>query len=104
MKTDFREQVYALVRSIPSGHVSTYGALALALGNRGLARAVGNALHRNDDPFFTPCWRIVNSEGHLAANFGIGGAEMQRAFLEADGIKVSPDGYVDLSIYGYTFP
>ena len=100
---DLKEQVYALVRSVPEGHVTTYGDIARALGNRGLARAVGNALHRNDDAFYTPCWRVLNHKGHLASNYGIGGPEMQRRFLEEDGIEVTPDGYVDLQKYGYFF-
>ena len=99
----FREQVYTLVRAVPEGRVTTYGDIARALGNRGLARAVGNALHRNDDAFSTPCWRVLNHRGHLASNYGIGGPEMQRRFLEADGIQVSPDGFVDLDKYGYFF-
>lgn len=97
------EQVYALVRAIPAGRVTTYGAIARALGNPGLARAVGNALHKNDDAFYTPCWRVLNAKGRLAASYGIGGPEMQRRFLENDGIEVSPDGYVDLDRYGYFF-
>ena len=99
-----KEKVYALVRSVPKGRVTTYGAVAAALGNPGLARAVGNALHQNDDAFHTPCWRVVNARGHLASNYGIGGPEMQRAFLEEDGIPVSPDGFVDLKEYGWFFP
>ena len=51
---NLKEQVYALVRSVPEGHVTTYGDIARALGNRGLARAVGNALHQNDDAFLRP--------------------------------------------------
>ena len=101
---NLKEQVYALVRSVPEGRVTTYGDIARALGNRGLARAVGNALHQNDDAFRTPCWRVLNREGRLAASYGIGGPEMQRQFLEADGVAVSPDGFVDLAAYGYVFP
>lgn len=98
-----KEKVYVLVRSVPEGRVTTYGDIARALGNRGLARAVGNALHQNDDAFYTPCWRVLNHRGHLAPNYGIGGPEMQRRFLEAEGIEVSPDGFVDLDRYGYFF-
>ena len=98
-----KQQVYALVRSVPAGRVTTYGAIARRLGNPGLARAVGNALHQNDDAFYTPCWRVLNHKGHLASNYGVGGPEMQRQFLENEGIEVSPDGYVDLSVYGYSF-
>ena len=98
-----KQQVYALVRSVPAGRVTTYGAIARRLGNPGLARAVGNALHQNDDAFFTPCWRVLNHKGRLATSYGIGGPEMQRQFLENEGIEVSPAGYVDLSVYGYSF-
>ena len=100
---NLKENVYALVRAVPTGRVTTYGAIARSLGNPGLARAVGNALHQNDDAFYTPCWRVLNAKGHLAANYGIGGPEMQRRFLEEDGIEVSPDGFVDLQKYGYFF-
>ncbi len=98
-----KEQVYTLVRSIPAGHVTTYGAIARALGNPGLARAVGNALHQNDDAFHTPCWRVVNAQGRLASNYGLGGPELQRQFLEDDGIEVSPEGFVDLEACGWWF-
>ena len=81
-----KQQVYALVRSVPAGRVTTYGAIARRLGNPGLARAVGNALHQNDDAFYTPCWRVLNHKGHLASNYGVGGPEMQRQFLENEGI------------------
>ena len=46
---------------------------------------------------------MLNHQGHLASNYGIGGPEMQRRFLEEDGIEVSPDGFVDLKKYGYFF-
>ena len=96
-----KDKVFALVRSVPAGRVTTYGAIARVLGNPGLARAVGNALHRNDDPAVTPCWRVVNARGRLAPHYGIGGPEMQRLFLEAEGVRVSPDGFVDLAEYGW---
>ena len=45
-----KEQVYEFVKSIPRGKVATYGQIALHLGNRNFARAVGNILHNNPDP------------------------------------------------------
>ncbi len=87
-KSSFAEDVYAAVRQIPEGHVATYGQIAEIAGYPGAARAVGNALHVNPDPDHTPCFRIVNSNGMLARNFGFGGKFAQRALLEEDGIEV----------------
>ena len=96
------EDVYAALRAIPEGKVTTYGDLAAHLGDRRMARAVGNILHANPDPDRTPCFRVVNRDGRLAAHFGDGGAEGQRRRLERDGIEVR-DGRVDLKKYLYTF-
>lgn len=92
------EKVYEYLRSIPSGKVVTYGQIAAHLGNPGLARAVGNALHRNPDPDRNPCFRVVNASGKLSENFGFGGMEEQKRRLEADGIVVE-NCRVDLGKY-----
>lgn len=97
-KGKLNELVYAIVREVPDGKVITYGDIAERLGNRGLARAVGNCLHRNPDPDYTPCFRVVNSDGRLAPNFGFGGPEEQQRRLEANGIQVV-NGKVDLKKY-----
>lgn len=60
-----------------------------------MARAVGNALHKNTDPEHIPCYRVVNSKGELAAEFVFGGAGKQADMLEADGI-VLENGRVNL--------
>lgn len=98
--TPFEECVYAFVRQIPKGRVATYGTVAKGIGCPGGARAVGNALHRNPDPDWTPCFRIVNTKGKLAEQFGDGGKDGQRKRLEKDGICVSGD-HVDLGQYGW---
>lgn len=98
------DRIYALVRSVPPGRVTTYGRVAAALGNRGLARAVGTAMSRCGDGFVTPCWRVVDHRGRLAASFGVGGPALQRSLLEAEGVSVSPEGFIDLDTYGYFFP
>ena len=64
-----------------------------------MARAVGNALHKNPDPEQIPCFRVVNSKGELAGEFAFGGAGAQARLLEAEGIVVT-DGKVDLEKYG----
>lgn len=68
-------------------------------GNPRMARAVGNALHKNPDPEHIPCFRVVNAKGELAGEFAFGGAGEQAKLLEADGIEVE-DGKVDLKKYG----
>lgn len=87
-KSAFAEAVYDVVRQIPEGCVATYGQVARLAGYPGAARAVGNVLHVNPDPDFTPCFRIVNASGKLASNFGFGGMAEQRRRLEEDGIEV----------------
>ena len=64
-----------------------------------MARAVGNALHRNPDPDNIPCYRVVNARGELSGEFAFGGAGAQAKLLEADGIEVI-NGKVDLTKYG----
>ena len=93
-------QIYDFLTTIPKGKVTTYGKIAEHLGNKRLARAVGNALHRNPDGDKYPCYKVVNSKGQLSAAYAFGGIEEQKRRLEADGIEVA--GYaVDLEKYLY---
>ena len=94
-------RLYELLLMIPRGKVVTYGTLAEMLGNRGYARAVGNALHKNPDGEKYPCYKVVNAKGELAPAFVFGGIEEQKRRLETEGIEVK-DGRVDLSKYAYT--
>lgn len=97
--TDLALRVYEFLRIIPKGKVTTYGDLADYLGNRNLARAVGNILHVNPRTDYYPCFKVVNSQGKLAANFG-DGIEAQKQRLEADGVQVV-NYRVDLAEYGW---
>lgn len=89
----FSERVYAAVRKIPCGRVSTYGAVAAMAGSPNAARAVGNILHKN--PYFgeVPCHRVVHADGRLAADFAFGGIGVQAQMLEQEGVAVK-DGRV----------
>lgn len=95
-----REKVYEFLRTIPKGKVITYGQIAEYLGNKKLARAVGNILHNNPDEEKNPCYIVVNSKGRLSNNFAFGGIEKQKEKLEKDGIIVNKYT-VDLDIYQY---
>ena len=92
-------RIYEAVKKIPRGKVATYGQVAGMAGNKKMARAVGNALHKNPDPEKIPCYRVVNAKGELAGEFAFGGEGAQARLLQADGIAVA-DGRVDLKIYG----
>ena len=94
-------RIYDAVKRIPKGMVATYGQVAYMAGDRKMARAVGNALHKNPSPDEIPCFRVVNSKGELSGEFAFGGVGEQAKRLRADGIEVV-DGRVDLRKYGYT--
>ncbi len=95
-----KQKVYDFLLNIPSGKVSTYGEIAAALGNKNLARVVGNILHQNPNPKKYPCHRVVNSKGELAKNFAFGGLVGQKEKLESEGVEVI-NGKVDLNKFGY---
>jgi len=87
------EYTYFLVRQIPPGRISTYGAVAKALGNPGYARAVGKYMNKNPDADTMPCFKIVSSDGSLGG-FGLGIDDKIRR-LEKDGIRVKDGRIVD---------
>jgi O-6-methylguanine DNA methyltransferase len=93
------KRIYEAVKKIPKGRVATYGQVAELAGDKKMARAVGNALHKNPDPDSIPCYRVVNAKGELAGAFAFGGPDAQAKLLEADGIEVI-GGKVDLKKYG----
>lgn len=95
-------KIYEAVQKIPYGCVATYGQVAEMAGDRKMARAVGNALHKNPDPDNIPCFRVVNSKGELAGEFAFGGVGAQAKLLEAEGVTVV-NGRVDLNKYGMRF-
>ena len=89
------KRIYEAVKRIPMGCVATYAQVAESAGNRKMARAVGNALHKNPDPSTIPCHRVVNSKGELAGDYAFGGAWKQAELLIGEGVEVV-DGKVDL--------
>lgn len=99
---NFFDQVYALVRQIPEGKVTTYGAIAKSLGTRD-ARRVGHALHANPSGDLTPCHRVVTQDGKLSESYAFGGSIEQYAKLQAEGVKFIDRTHVDLSESLYRF-
>ena len=68
--TPFEQAVYAIVRRVPAGQTRSYAWVADRLGDRRLARAVGNALHRNPFSPAVPCHRVIRSDGTLGGFAG----------------------------------
>jgi deoxyribonuclease V len=96
---DLPRYLEALIAQVPQGRVTTYGALAEALGNRIAARWVGHfALHHDHRPGCT-CYRLVRADGTLGQYID-GGTEAKAQRLAAEGLHVH-DGSVDLKRYGF---
>ena len=84
---DIAERVYQMVRDIPKGKVTTYGAIAKKLGIG--PRQVGQILHKNPSGEITPCHRVVRSDGKIAEGYAFGGEFKQRERLEREGVAFS---------------
>jgi methylated-DNA-protein-cysteine methyltransferase-like protein len=85
---NFFERVYGVARQIPYGKVTSYGAIAKALGTARSARMVGwamNASHNLDD---VPAHRVVNRNGLLTGKFHFEGTNLMQQLLESEGIEV----------------
>ena len=94
-QTDFFLRVYDVVRQIPEGRVSTYGAIAECLGMRRSARVVGwamNAAHTRPD---VPAHRVVNRKGMLTGKHHFGGPRVMQQLLEHEGHLIIDDQIVD---------
>jgi methylated-DNA-protein-cysteine methyltransferase related protein len=92
----FFRRVYEVVRLIPYGRVTSYGAIAQYLGSRGSARMVGwamNASHHEKE--YVPAHRVVNRVGLLTGKHHFGGSQLMQDLIEAEGIQVVDDRVVD---------
>ena len=108
-RDEFNQKVWALVRQIPAGKVSTYGRIAallppppgmdikayLAFG----ARWVGGAMAAC--PQDVPWQRVINSKGEISERDGAG-ARRQRLMLHEEGVVFNPRGRIDLKKYGWS--
>ncbi len=84
---DFYLRVYEIVANIPTGKVTTYGAIAKALGSRMSARMVGWALNAAKNRTDLPCHRVVNRLGELSGKNAFPYPELMRELLEQEGVK-----------------
>ena len=84
--TLFQQRVYKTISKIPAGQVWTYGQVAKKLGNPHLARAVGQALSKNQDAPDIPCHRVVSYNG-LGGYSAAGGLKKKIKLLRKEGYK-----------------
>ena len=92
MEQSFYDAVYEVVRLIPKGRVTSYGAIAKSIGAGGSARMVGYAMNRAqlaDPP--VPAHRVVNSSGLLTGKFHFATPTLMQEMLEKEGIQVKED-------------
>ena len=100
-KPNFYEQVYAVVRCIPRGQVTSYGRIAKMLGAPNAARAVGYALRalkdKQEESSYgdIPWQRVVNSQGRISIVNREYGAKLQAEILREEGVEVSEDLWIN---------
>jgi methylated-DNA-protein-cysteine methyltransferase-like protein len=90
-------RIYAVIRRIPKGRVSTYGRIAELVGCG--ARQVGYAMAALPDATAVPWHRVINARGGISIPGGTG--ITQRLRLESEGVRFSQRGTVDLSARGW---
>ena len=97
MEENFFHKVYAIVRQIPEGKESTYGAIGKFLGSAKSARMVGWALKKC--PSDVPAHRVVNQKGLLTGKIHFDGITLMQQLLENEGLVIENNQIIDLEKY-----
>ena len=92
---NFFERVYEIARQIPEGRVTSYGAIAKALGAARSARMVGWAMNASHNMEDIPAHRVVNRNGVLSGKHHFEGTNLMQQLLENEGIEVVDNQIVD---------
>ncbi|MDP1725833.1 MAG: MGMT family protein [Bacteroidota bacterium] len=93
---DFFKDVYDVVRLVPFGRVTSYGAIAAYLGAKSGARMVGYAMNAAHAELpYVPAHRVVNRNGMLSGKHHFGSPDAMQILLEKEGIKVENDQVLD---------
>ncbi|TDD76427.1 MGMT family protein [Flavobacterium caseinilyticum] len=99
---NFFERVYAIVRQIPFGKVTSYGAIAKALGTARSARMVGWAMNASHNLQDVPAHRVVNRKGLLTGKMHFEGTNLMQQLLENEGIIVVDNQIMDFEKHFWT--
>jgi methylated-DNA-protein-cysteine methyltransferase-like protein len=92
---NFFERVYEIVRQIPVGKVTSYGAIAKALGTARSARMVGWAMNASHNLEDVPAHRVVNRLGMLSGKHHFEGTNLMQQLLENEGIRIKDNQVLD---------
>jgi methylated-DNA-[protein]-cysteine S-methyltransferase len=84
---DFHRRVYAIARTIPPGSTMSYGEIAERMGDRALARDVGEALGKNPFPIIVPCHRVMAAGGKMGGFSAPGGVRTKLRMLSIEGAQ-----------------
>jgi methylated-DNA-protein-cysteine methyltransferase-like protein len=95
VEENFFERVYFIVRQIPYGRVTSYGAIAKALGTARSARMVGWAMNASHNLEDVPAHRVVNRNGMLSGKHHFQGTNLMQQLLESEGVDVVDNQIVD---------
>lgn len=94
----FFDKVYDVVRQIPSGRVTSYGAIASYLGTARSARMVGWAMNNShSQPEFIPAHRVVNRKGLLTGKAHFGNSSTMQQLLENEGARIENNRILNFS-------
>jgi methylated-DNA-protein-cysteine methyltransferase related protein len=95
-RMSFFDQVYEVVRMVPFGRVTTYGAIAAFLGSKGSARMVGWAMNASHSAIENiPAHRVVNRNGMLTGKHHFGSPDLMQKLLESEGLIIQNDTIIN---------
>jgi len=96
------DRIYAVIRKVPRGRVTTYGTVARLAGLDGQARLVGYALSALRTGTSVPWHRVINAQGRLSLERAKSGAGLtQRMLLQREGVVINPAGRISLVRFGW---
>lgn len=95
--SDFYQRVYDVVRKIPAGRVTSYGAIARYLGSARSSRAVGYAMNVSHNLPDVPAHRVVNRNGVLTGKHHFPGTDLMQQLLENEGVEINNDQVVNFN-------
>lgn len=95
----FFERVYQIVKLVPYGRITTYGAIAKVLGSPQSARMVGWALNASHGSSDIPAHRVVNKSGLLTGKHHFQGKNLMQQLLENEGVVIEDNKIVDMQRY-----